>query len=76
MASQTVRFYKPALVTNNTSLGALLTLLAMLCFAAMDAMSKWLVADYAVGQMMWIRYALLCLFVWFLVRRRGLVATV
>ena len=75
MASQTVRFYKPALVTNNTSLGALLTMLAMLCFAAMDAMSKWLVADYAVGQMMWIRYALLCLFVWFLVRRRGLVAT-
>ena len=75
MASQTVRFYKPALVTNKTSLGALLTMLAMLCFAAMDAMSKWLVADYAVGQMMWIRYALLCLFVWFLVRRRGLVAT-
>ena len=57
---------------NNTSLGALLTMLAMLCFAAMDAMSKWLVADYAVGQMMWIRYALLCLFAWFLVRRRGL----
>ena len=75
MASQTVRLYKPALVVNNTSLGALLTMLAMLCFAAMDAMSKWLVADYAVGQMMWIRYALLCLFVWFLVRRRGVVAT-
>ncbi len=60
---------------NNTSLGALLTMLAMLCFAAMDAMSKWLVADYAVGQMMWIRYALLCLFTWFLVRRRGLLTT-
>ena len=75
MASQTVRLYKPALVVNNTSLGALLTMLAMLCFAAMDAMSKCLVADYAVGQMMWIRYALLCLFVWFLVRRRGVVAT-
>ena len=50
-------------------------MLAMLCFAAMDAMSKWLVADYAVGQMMWIRYALLCLFAWFLVRRRGLLTT-
>ena len=31
-------------------------MLAMLCFASMDAISKWLVADYAVGQMMWIRY--------------------
>ena len=47
---------------NNTSLGALLTMLAMLCFASMDAISKSLVADYPVGQMMWIRYFLLCLF--------------
>ena len=31
-------------------------MLAMLCFAGMDAISKWLVADYAVSQMMWIRY--------------------
>lgn len=56
----------------NTSLGALLTMLAMLCFAGMDAMSKWLVADYSVGQMMWIRYILLTLFAWFVVRRQGL----
>src|ERR1043166_4288183 len=56
----------------NTTLGALLTMLAMLCFAGMDAMSKWLVADYSVGQMMWIRYILLCLFAWFVVRRQGL----
>ena len=47
-------------------------MLAMLCFASMDAMSKFLVADYAVGQMMWIRYILLFLFAWFIVRRRGL----
>ena len=47
-------------------------MLAMLCFAGMDAMSKWLVADYSVGQMMWIRYILLCLFAWFVVRREGL----
>jgi drug/metabolite transporter (DMT)-like permease len=47
-------------------------MLAMLCFAGMDAMSKWLVADYSVGQMMWIRYILLCLFAWFVVRRQGL----
>lgn len=46
-------------------------MLAMLCFAGMDAISKFLVADYAVGQMMWIRYILLCLFAWFVVRRRG-----
>ena len=57
---------------SNNALGALLTMLAMLCFAAMDAISKSLVVDYSVGQMMWIRYALLCLFAWFVVRRRGL----
>jgi drug/metabolite transporter (DMT)-like permease len=50
----------------------MLTMLAMLCFAAMDAISKSLVVDYAVGQMMWIRYILLCLFAWLIVRRRGL----
>ena len=47
-------------------------MLAMLCFAGMDAISKFLVADYAVGQMMWIRYALIFLFAWFIVRRQGL----
>ena len=57
----------------NNTLGALLTMLAMLCFAAMDTISKWLVTDYSVGQMMWIRYALLCLFAWFVVRRRGFI---
>src|SRR3954468_16008453 len=56
----------------NTALGALLTMLAMLCFAAMDAISKSLVAEYPVGQMMWIRYFLLCGFAWFVVRRQGL----
>jgi drug/metabolite transporter (DMT)-like permease len=43
----------------------------MLGFAGMDAMSKWLVADYAIGQMMWIRYAVFCLFAWLVVRRKG-----
>lgn len=47
-------------------------MLAMLCFAGMDAISKFLVADYAVGQMMWIRYILVFLFAWFIVRRQGL----
>ena len=45
----------------------------MLAFASMDAMSKWLVADYPVGQMMWIRYGFFCLFAWLVVRRRGFV---
>jgi drug/metabolite transporter (DMT)-like permease len=53
-------------------LGALLAMLAMLCFAVMDATAKFLVADYAVGQMMWIRYILVFLFAWFIVRRQGL----
>lgn len=44
---------------------------AMLCFAGMDATSKFLVADYAVGQMMWIRCIILFLFAWFIVRRTG-----
>jgi drug/metabolite transporter (DMT)-like permease len=57
---------------NRNALGALLTMLAMLCFAGMDAISKWLVADYSVAQMMWIRYILLVLFAWFVVRRQGL----
>jgi drug/metabolite transporter (DMT)-like permease len=61
---------------SNNALGALLTMLAMLCFAVMDAISKSLVTEYAVGQLMWVRYALLCLFAWFVVRRRGLRAVI
>jgi drug/metabolite transporter (DMT)-like permease len=57
---------------NNNALGALLTMLAMLCFASMDAISKSLVVEYSVAQLMWVRYALLCLFAWLVVRRRGL----
>ncbi|MBX9942790.1 MAG: DMT family transporter [Reyranella sp.] len=61
----------PAPRRNNTSLGALYTVFAMMAFASMDAISKWLVADYAIGQMMWIRYAVFCLFAWLVVQRRG-----
>jgi drug/metabolite transporter (DMT)-like permease len=57
---------------NRASLGALLTMLAALCYAGMDAISKFLVADHAVGQIMWIRCALIFLFSWFIVRRQGL----
>ncbi len=45
---------------------------AMLCFAGMDTISKWLVVDYAVTEMMWIRSALFLLFAWFVVRKQGL----
>ena len=39
---------------------------------SMDAITKWMVADYPIGQMMWTRYAVFCLFAWLVVRRRGL----
>ena len=61
---------------SNNALGALLTMLAMLCFAVMDAISKSLVTEYAVGQLMWVRYGLLCLFAAFVARRRGLRAAI
>jgi drug/metabolite transporter (DMT)-like permease len=57
--------------TSNTTLGALLTMLAMLCFAGMDATSKWLVAEYPVGQLMAVRCALVLVFTFFIVRRLG-----
>lgn len=57
---------------NDTSRGAIFTMLAMLGFASMDTITKWMVADYSVGQMMWVRYAVFCLFAWAVVRRRGL----
>lgn len=46
-------------------------MLAMLCFASMDAISKSLVVEYSVGQLMWVRYFLLCFFAWLLVRKQG-----
>lgn len=62
----------PGGARNNTSLGAIYTMLAMLGFAAMDTLTKWMVADYPIGQMMWVRYAIFALFAWFVVRRSGL----
>jgi drug/metabolite transporter (DMT)-like permease len=56
---------------NRNTLGALFTVLAMLCFASMDTIAKWLVADYPIGQMMWVRYAVFCVFAWLVARRRG-----
>jgi drug/metabolite transporter (DMT)-like permease len=59
----------------NLALGALLTMLAALCFAGMDAVSKYLVADYTVAQMLWIRYLMLLPFACFIVRRPGVRAS-
>lgn len=59
-------------MNQRSSLGALYTVLAMLGFASMDAMAKWLVADYPIAQMMWIRYGIFCVFAWLVVRRQGL----
>src|ERR1700690_1660819 len=47
---------------SSAHLGALLTALAMLLFAVMDAMSKLLVRDYPVSEALWIRYMIFALF--------------
>jgi len=44
------------------ALGAVLTMLAMLGFACMDAISKWVVQDYAITQVLWVRYGLFAVF--------------
>ncbi|QQS13160.1 MAG: DMT family transporter [Rhodospirillales bacterium] len=62
----------PPLRRQRPALGAAFTVASMFGFASMDAMSKWMVADYAIGQVLWIRYAFFCLFAWFVVRRTGL----
>lgn len=49
--------------------------LAMAGFASMDAASKWMVKDYSVAQLMWIRYGFYCAFVAILVRRAGILQT-
>jgi drug/metabolite transporter (DMT)-like permease len=58
-------------MSRNASLGALFAILAMLGFASMDAVSKLLVVNYSVGQLLWIRYGVFCLFAWLVVHRRG-----
>jgi drug/metabolite transporter (DMT)-like permease len=57
---------------SNNALGALFILLATLSYASMDAISKFLVADYGVIQIMWVRCGLIFLFSWVIVRRQGL----
>jgi drug/metabolite transporter (DMT)-like permease len=56
---------------NRTGLGAIYTIAAMFGFASMDAMSKLLVQDYAITQVLWIRYAFYTLFALAVTRRHG-----
>ena len=55
----------------HASLGALLMSLSMLGFAAMDAMSKFLVADYPIVQTLWIRYVVYAGFAVMVARKAG-----
>ena len=48
--------------------------LAMACFASMDAASKWMIREHSTAQLMWIRYGFYCVFVFILVRKQGVVA--
>ncbi|MDP6058032.1 MAG: DMT family transporter, partial [Pirellulaceae bacterium] len=49
-----------------TSRGIGLIILAMLTFATMDALSRYLVATYSIGQLLWVRYLVYPLFaLWF-----------
>jgi len=50
------------LAMNRAHLGALLTVLAMAGFAAMDSMSKLLVRDFPIVETLWIRYGIFLLF--------------
>lgn len=54
--------------------GPALMVLAMACFASMDAASKWMIRDHSTAQLMWIRYGFYCVFVFILVRKQGVVA--
>ena len=55
-----------------THLGAVLTMAAMFCFASMDSMAKWLVAEYPISQTMWVRYGLFTVFALLAARRVGI----
>jgi drug/metabolite transporter (DMT)-like permease len=58
--------------TGRSGIGALLMILAMLCFASMDALSKFLVQAYPVVQVMWLRYLCFAGFALLVTRRRGI----
>lgn len=60
-----------AIDTAASSRGITLILLANLCFAGMDAVSKTLIVDYPIGQILWVRYAFFAGFATMLSLRSG-----
>jgi len=65
----------PAGAADRTGLGILLSVLAMFGFASMDAISKVLAPDYAIAQMLWVRYVFFVGFALLLMRPRGIART-
>lgn len=72
MASDTQPMGRPS----QPHLGAILTMLSMFGFAAMDAMSKLLVQDYPITQTLWVRYGVFTIFALLIARRRGVARAV
>ena len=61
----------PAADTLAPSRGILLILIANLGFAGMDAVTKTVIVDYPVGQILWVRYAFFAAFATALSLRSG-----
>lgn len=59
---------------DRTSIGILLTLVAMLAFAAMDGVSKLLASSLPIPQILWVRYILFLGLAVVVLRRKGLAA--
>jgi drug/metabolite transporter (DMT)-like permease len=62
---------RPA-VSSATRNGIALTLLAMLCFAAMDGVSKVLAGALSIPQILWVRYIVFTLLALAVLRRKGI----
>lgn len=56
---------------NNPVRGIVLTIIAMLIFAAHDAVIKLLTNDYAAPQILWVRFVFFSVFALILARRKG-----
>jgi drug/metabolite transporter (DMT)-like permease len=62
----------PLMIANRSHIGIAMALMAMLCFACMDTLSKWLVADFPILQLMWARAIAFTLLTVALLGRSGL----
>jgi len=62
--------------TNPTFRGIGLIILAMLAFATMDGISRFLVRTYSIGQMLWVRYMVFLIFALWLCRKNGMQKTI